>query len=188
MKELEKNKTLFHPFGNLEFLKILKEKNDFEIKEYGYWNNYDMPEKISENEWEQRLKDWNKVLPGLGFLNEFGLKYELKSDDIKGYFSFLTDEEIKNIEKEFFSEESLNIFLNKYLEENFLKIRDNLIEEFNNNGSYSNKDWIKARKFAINSQEFKKMKEDLLKKYRNKMKNFPITFNNEIIKITFKNI
>lgn len=30
-----------------------------EVHEYGYWNNVDMPDDVSEDEWNQRERDWN---------------------------------------------------------------------------------------------------------------------------------
>jgi len=31
-------------------------------KKYGYWNNTDRPDEVSEEEWDQRSEDWDKAL------------------------------------------------------------------------------------------------------------------------------
>lgn len=36
------------------------------VEEYSYWNNADPPEGISEKEWSERGKAWNRMLPGAG--------------------------------------------------------------------------------------------------------------------------
>lgn len=33
-----------------------------ELREYGYWNNTDMPDNVSAQEWSARKKAWNKLL------------------------------------------------------------------------------------------------------------------------------
>lgn len=34
------------------------------IREYGYWNNSDQPDEVSEQEWEKRGQDWKLLLDG----------------------------------------------------------------------------------------------------------------------------
>lgn len=41
-----------------------------EVSEYGYWNNVDQPDNVDNSAWEQREKDWNKALPGIGVPKE----------------------------------------------------------------------------------------------------------------------
>lgn len=48
-----------------------------EIFEYNYWNNVDQPEEISDEEWEQRKKDWDVALPGRGKPLEEGLVFTI---------------------------------------------------------------------------------------------------------------
>lgn len=48
-----------------------------EIFEYNYWNNVDQPEELSDEEWEQRKKDWDVALPGLGIPSEEGLIFSI---------------------------------------------------------------------------------------------------------------
>lgn len=46
---------------NKEMLGILKKY--FHIEEYGYWDNADKPDEISDDEWNKRKDDWEKALP-----------------------------------------------------------------------------------------------------------------------------
>jgi len=39
------------------------------IEEYGYWNNTDGPEQISEDEWDARSKKWVEVGPNDSYAN-----------------------------------------------------------------------------------------------------------------------
>ena len=71
---------LFITFGNAFtdiLFKLIQNEDEFvaayKIEEYGYWNNADPPENISDIEWEKREKDWNKALPGLGISARCGL-------------------------------------------------------------------------------------------------------------------
>lgn len=52
-------------------------KNLPEVSWYGYWNNVDAPEDMSEEEWEQRKKDWDEALPGCGVIRENGFCFDL---------------------------------------------------------------------------------------------------------------
>jgi hypothetical protein len=36
------------------------------VSEFGYWNNTDQPDEISDEEWEARGKIWDEILPGAG--------------------------------------------------------------------------------------------------------------------------
>lgn len=47
------------------------------LKYYGYWNNTDPDERCSEKEWNQRKKDWNEALPGIGIPSENGFNVQL---------------------------------------------------------------------------------------------------------------
>jgi len=33
------------------------------VEEYGYWDNTDKPDELSEKDWERRCRDWDKALP-----------------------------------------------------------------------------------------------------------------------------
>ena len=84
------DKTLLIPFGeNVKCQKIFKKYT----QEYGYWNNCDKPDEISDEEWEQRRHDWDIVLPGVGVPKENGpVRYLVDSKNIVKYIPL---EEIK---------------------------------------------------------------------------------------------
>ena len=65
-----KDKTLGIPYGENS---VMTEAFLKEVHDYGYWNNTDKPESVSEEEWKQREKDWDIVLPGIGIPSENGL-------------------------------------------------------------------------------------------------------------------
>jgi len=66
--ENDKNSILFIPYGS-NFIKVLSDtlsKNPdftkkYSIIEYGYWNNTDHPEEITEEEWAEREKSWDRA-------------------------------------------------------------------------------------------------------------------------------
>ncbi len=47
-----------------EHIQILEAMPGYE--EYGYWNNTDKPECISNSQWDTRRKNWDIALPGIG--------------------------------------------------------------------------------------------------------------------------
>ena len=52
---------LAYIFGEKDFyLKTWKEMHN--VIDYGYWNNSDPPEDVSDNEWEERKNNWNQYL------------------------------------------------------------------------------------------------------------------------------
>lgn len=71
---------LFIVYGNI-FIDLLFEliiKNDeivrkYGIEEYGYWNNTDKPDNISEEAWIKRSDDWNNALTDIGVASQHGL-------------------------------------------------------------------------------------------------------------------
>lgn len=76
-----------------------------EVSEYGYWNNTDIPEHVTELEWSQRKKDWelavNRVFLNLsGFTVEcYNKAYEYNYEDqhrLRNYISSI-DYRIDNI-------------------------------------------------------------------------------------------
>lgn len=72
-------KTLLMLFTEQKELKELFESYEY-IKEYFYWDNTDMLETVSEEEWKQRSKDWDAALPGSGVPARNGLTFELVGD------------------------------------------------------------------------------------------------------------
>lgn len=50
----------------------------FHVEEYGYWDNTDMPDELTEDEWNKRREDWNKALPdALGVPRQNGFVIKL---------------------------------------------------------------------------------------------------------------
>ena len=71
---------LFITYGNVftDYLdKLIQNKDElitkYGIEEYGYWNNTDKPEGITDEDWVKRESDWNKALPGMGVTARCGL-------------------------------------------------------------------------------------------------------------------
>jgi hypothetical protein len=59
--------------------------------EYAYWNNTDKPDDISQQEWDQRKKDWDLAIGETGRPNVNGYQVSLIHE---GFFPALTDEEV----------------------------------------------------------------------------------------------
>ena len=55
-----------------------------EVLEYGYWNNTDQPDGVSDEEWEERCSDWRVALPGHSTPAENGFLLNMDS----GYWLF----------------------------------------------------------------------------------------------------
>jgi hypothetical protein len=76
--------TLF-PFDDAILGISFTEQSDFhalwlaqsDVEEYGYWNNTDKPETVSESEWESRADAWDVVLPGYATPAQSGLALTL---------------------------------------------------------------------------------------------------------------
>lgn len=69
------DKTLLMPFTNnrhigAKFTELLR--NHSELMEYGYWNNVDKPEYISDEDWAKRKIDWDEALHGIGIPSQNG--------------------------------------------------------------------------------------------------------------------
>src|ERR1019366_7183698 len=70
-----KNKTLCIAYcDNVEMLKIID--NDSKFSEYGYWDNTDQPDGVSNREWRQRYNDWKKALNDFGAPSDNGMTAE----------------------------------------------------------------------------------------------------------------
>lgn len=71
-----KDKVLILPYTEqIELMNLIK--NQKYIKSYGYWNNTDPDDEVSDEEWEQREEDWNDALPGIGIPSENGFTVQL---------------------------------------------------------------------------------------------------------------
>ena len=74
-----KDKILFTFYGTSSLEQILEKEPD--IEEYHYQNQSDMPEDMSEEEWEQRRIDWERAMPsGIPAKNGFGVELIVPTD------------------------------------------------------------------------------------------------------------
>lgn len=55
-----KDKILGIPFGRTEFLELVREQPF--VAPYGYWDNTDQEEGVSDEDWERRGEDWEEAL------------------------------------------------------------------------------------------------------------------------------
>lgn len=53
-----------------------------EVKYWGYWNNTDKPREISKKIWEERRKDWETCLPGVGIPTDSGFSFRLVNNNL----------------------------------------------------------------------------------------------------------
>lgn len=72
-------KVLCTVYGREEF--ISKFKSYSEVHDYSYWDNTDMPDNVTEEEWETREKDWNSVLTGIGIPSQCGPVFDILTFD-----------------------------------------------------------------------------------------------------------
>lgn len=52
-----------------------------ELKAFGYWNNTDPPEEVTEEEWALRRDIWNKVIGDRFYLCESGFLFEFEPEE-----------------------------------------------------------------------------------------------------------
>lgn len=71
-----KGKILLLPYTEKKELLNLLERQKY-LKPYGYWNNTDPDKSVSQKEWNQREKDWNAALPGIGIPADNGFTVQL---------------------------------------------------------------------------------------------------------------
>src|SRR5699024_4651082 len=48
--------------------------------EYGYWNNSDQPEGVTDVQWEERKQAWKRVIPGFSAPIEHMLSFDLRGE------------------------------------------------------------------------------------------------------------
>lgn len=85
-----RDKILFTFYGSHSLEQILETEPD--IEEYHYQNQCDMPEDISEDEWEQRRIDWNMAIPsGIPAKNGFGVELVVSADIPLGLSEWFED-------------------------------------------------------------------------------------------------
>ena len=76
---------LFYTHKNSEG--VISPPKYLEFEEFGYWNNSELPDNVTEKEWEYRKNLWDKALKGIGVPVENGIgktlvgKKELFEDD-----------------------------------------------------------------------------------------------------------
>jgi len=49
------------PYGVIDYGKWDFLDNNMQLEEFGYWNNTDKPEKLSNKEWDERGRIWNAI-------------------------------------------------------------------------------------------------------------------------------
>ena len=156
-----------------EFTDIFEQSE--KVKEYGYWNNTDKPENVSDKEWNKRKKDWdtifnrNKNFYSIPIKNGF-LCDIINKDDYYNLFSYFSS----SISNEY--DKNLNEYMQKILENvpSFEKrineaATDRSLSYYinnviNKNNSIDYKDFIqsyyKAKEWVANTEEGKKHYED----------------------------
>lgn len=57
-----KNKTLALFYGNRKLCEIWE--SNPQVQQYGYWNNTNMPDEVTEEEWGERYQNWSEAFDG----------------------------------------------------------------------------------------------------------------------------
>lgn len=73
------------PIENKTLAIVYSEQNSFVelfkglpfVEEYGYWDNSDKPDEISEEDWQTRNKDWNEVFKDSSIPSKCGFTFKL---------------------------------------------------------------------------------------------------------------
>jgi hypothetical protein len=74
---------------NMEFEELWNKQSW--VKPYGYWDNTDKPDDVSNKAWRQRCRDWEKALDDWKPSGEAGFVYELTSTERAWSFSSMID-------------------------------------------------------------------------------------------------
>jgi hypothetical protein len=169
---ISNEKILFTAYGSELVNYLNKEINTngklckkYNLSYYGYWNNTDKPDDLSDEDWDKRENDWDKALSkGHGIPNKCGMGIDL--------FNYKWDLSLRNIMADW--DEFAKNFpsLEKRVER---KVRYILLDEFINNkyienemdpknlkpGEFSYSQWAKwEREFC----ELVKSDEEMIKK------------------------
>lgn len=70
------------------------------VSEYGYWNNTDPPDNVSDEEWDERRLVWDKVLDGPAIPSMQGFTIDISDPSGPGFVSkeeYLTKEQMRQI-------------------------------------------------------------------------------------------
>lgn len=86
---------------------IYTEQNEFreiwenmkEVEEYGYWNNTDQPEDVTDKEWRFREKEWEKALKNWGPPVLAGFSWNMNPDGELDGFPFFGDSGFEKVIK-----------------------------------------------------------------------------------------
>lgn len=93
-----KDKILFGFYGNQNFERILEREPD--IEEYYYQDQSDMPEDMSDEEWEQRRIDWEHAIPsGIPARNGFGVELIVPADIPLRLSEWIDENDLKKFKK-----------------------------------------------------------------------------------------
>jgi len=87
-----------------------------EVEYYGYWNNTDRDEDCTEEEWNQRYLDWEKALPGIGYVPEHAVYFDHLNKKPNLHLNYM----IQNVpsDKKRAQEIAERLMWNKYVNEN----------------------------------------------------------------------
>jgi hypothetical protein len=90
-----KDATYMMFFGQVKFLE--KFKNKLKLKDFHYQDQTDKPKNISEKNWENRIKIWDKILGGDGYGKPIDHGYQFTFAEKKPctFYDFLTTRNIK---------------------------------------------------------------------------------------------
>lgn len=87
------NKMLGIPFtSNRELEKLWFRRSD--VEQYGYWNNTDPPEDVTEEEWDARGAEWDEALGESGIPAESGFTFQFVEP---GFMHFPKMSEISDV-------------------------------------------------------------------------------------------
>jgi hypothetical protein len=78
------------------------------VSEYGYWNNTDQPDNISDEEWEVRSEVWDEVLGDLGIPSMVGFTIDIHDPFGPGFIKkeeFLTKDGVNDSIKKLYNED-----------------------------------------------------------------------------------
>jgi hypothetical protein len=183
MKELFEVSLIIYPVSKTKVLGTFHSRNNETereffakpfVEEYGYWNNTDQPDGVTDKEWKQREKDWDKVFTGWAIprycgynvefinVNEFGWARDIQEQILNG---------MPSLEKRI--ERVVRLLMDKHYEISFQKE----ISECNNKVSK----YIEFTKLEI----YKKLKEKYVAKLK---KVLPATLTKEMLATEYDNI
>lgn len=138
-------------------------KNHPLIEYYGYWDNTDADENCSEEEWEQRKKDWSILNYDPVCSQSFNIKLYSDYQHPKPLIKNEITNEIfqKYIDNENRIKYLLDIMLTNYFSENILKDENINFSKI----IQQRTQWKKTEEYTVKCEEFKKYIIENLKQY-----------------------